>query len=147
MNRLSVFSAGVLAAFCLGTLTAPATAQNPIQNIPADSLAWDETPEGVAFAALHGDRFVEPYMAMVRLPAGLVSPPHTKTADMFGVVISGAMVHSPMGADPGDDVVLPEGSFYRIPANVPHVSSCVSQTECVTFLYQDGQFDFLPIAQ
>jgi len=86
-------------------------------------------------------------MAMVRLPAGLVSPPHIKSADMFGVILSGVMVHSPVGADPDDDVVLPEGSFYRIPADVPHVSSCVSETECVSFLYQDGQFDFLPVSQ
>ena len=124
----------------------PATGTELIQNEPAEKLDWQKTPEGVAFAALIGDRFAEPYMAMVKLPAGLVSPAHTKTANMFGVILSGSMVHSAVDADPNDDVVLPEGSFYKIPKNLPHISKCVSSTDCVSFLYQDGKFDFLPVA-
>lgn len=121
-------------------------AEGNIQNTPPDSLEWVTTPEGVAFASLVGDRFTGPYMSMVKLPAGLVSPPHLKTSNMFGVMISGSMIHSVTGADPSDAVVLPEGSFYRIPKNLPHVSQCVSKTDCITFLYQDGKFDFLPLA-
>ena len=41
-----------------------------------DHFDWEVTAEGVAFAPLQGDRFVESYQAMVRLPAGMVSPPH-----------------------------------------------------------------------
>ena len=66
---------------------------------------------------------------------------------MFGVVVSGTFVHVSAEAGPGDEVLLPAGSFYKIPANVPHISKCVSDTDCVTFLYQDGKFDFLPISQ
>ena len=124
----------------------PTIAAERIQNEPVEKLDWQKTPEGVAFAALIGDRFAEPYMAMVKLPAGLVSPAHTKTANMFGVILSGSMVHSAVDADPNDDVVLPEGSFYKIPKDLPHVSKCVSDTDCVSFLYQDGKFDFLPVA-
>ena len=122
-----------------------AHAEDNIQSTPTSTLEWATTLEGVAFAPLIGDRFAESYMAMVKLPAGLISPAHTKTANMFGVMISGSMVHSAADADPKDDVVLPEGSFYKIPKNVPHVSKCVSDTDCITFLYQDGQFDFLPV--
>jgi quercetin dioxygenase-like cupin family protein len=135
-----------LALCSLGPLTLPAVARDGIQNAPAESLQWEKTSEGVAFARLRGNRFVEPYMAMVRLPAGMVSPAHTKSADMFGVVIAGAMTHSPLAAASQDATVLPAGSFYRIPANVPHVSSCVSAVPCVTFLYQDGKFDFRPVS-
>ncbi len=143
MNRLFTF------ALLTGALLLPAVAAHAeptIQNEPAQKLNWQTTSEGVAFAALVGDRFAEPYMAMVKLPAGLISPAHTKSANMFGVIISGAMVHSTVGADPKDDVVLPEGSFYRVSKDLAHVSKCVSDTECVTFLYQDGKFDFLPVA-
>ena len=118
-----------------------------ITAVPAQQLDWKITGEGVAFAALKGDRFVEPYMAMVRLPAGLVSPPHTKSANMFGVVISGTMQHMPVGADPAKATLLSTGSYYKVPAGLPHISSCVSQKECVTFLYQDGNFDFLPVVE
>lgn len=132
------------AAIALTCLAGPVLA-DPIQNLPADRLTWEQTPEGVAFAALRGDRFSEPYMAMVRLPAGLVSPAHTKSADMFGVMIEGTMTHVATGEE--GSVPLSEGAFYRIPAGVPHVSSCISQVDCVTFLSQDGRFDFLPVTQ
>jgi hypothetical protein len=144
MMRTSIYTF-ISASLLLATPNAMATEN--IQNEPVEKLDWQITPEGVAFAALVGDRFSEPYMAMVKLPAGLISPAHSKTANMFGVMISGSMVHSPIDADPDDDVVLPEGSFYKIPKNVPHVSKCVSNTDCVTFLYQDGKFDFQPIAE
>ncbi|MEX3008546.1 DUF4437 domain-containing protein [Hoeflea sp. TYP-13] len=117
----------------------------PITNMPVTALDWETTAEGVAFAPLSGDRFKEAYMAMVRLPAGLVSPPHTKSANMFGVVISGTLIHVGVSEVQNDERLLPAGSFYKIPANLPHISKCVSQTDCVTFLYQDGSFDFLPV--
>jgi uncharacterized RmlC-like cupin family protein len=141
---------GVSTALAALALAAPgaASAGTPeITALPASTLDWQITPEGVAFAGLIGDRFSEPYMAMVRLPAGLSSPPHVKSANMFGVMISGEMVHSALDAGPEEDVVLATGAFYQIPKGLPHVSTCVSTVECVTFLYQDGKFDFLPAGQ
>lgn len=126
---------------------APAYSSDVVTNLPANDLAWDKTEEGVAFAPLVGDRFVESYMAMVRLPAGLVSPPHVKTANMFGVVVSGTISHIAVEADPSHETLLPEGSFYKVPAGLAHISKCVSETDCITFLYQDGKFDFLPLKQ
>ncbi|WP_421982745.1 cupin domain-containing protein [Roseibium sp.] len=110
-------------------------------------LAWQTTAEGVAFAPLKGNRFEESYMAMVRLPAGLVSPVHTKSAGMYGLVVAGEMVH--LAGDGGDrtENVLKSGDYYEIPAGLPHLSKCVSQVDCVTFLYQDGPFDFLPVGE
>ncbi|WP_299191860.1 DUF4437 domain-containing protein [uncultured Litoreibacter sp.] len=131
----------------LTCLAAPAlAADTDIITQPMPALDWATTPEGVAFAPLQGDRFTEDYMAMVRLPAGLVSPPHVKSANMFGVVIEGVMTHAPHGATT-QATPLPTGAFYKIPKDLPHVSSCISDTPCVTFLYQDGKFDFLPVTQ
>lgn len=119
---------------------------DPITTLPPTEFTWERTPEGVAFASLKGDRFTESYLAMVELPAGLVSPAHTKSADMFGVVVQGVMIHqSPDGRGAG--IELPEGAYYYIPADLPHISSCVSADPCVTFLYQNGAFDFLPVAE
>ena len=139
-------AASLLAVGALG-LSSEATEPTAIISIPSAQLDWEITDEGVAFAPLVGERFEEPYMAMVQLPAGLVSPAHTKSSNMFGVVVSGTFVHVLAEARPGDEVLLPVGSFYKIPANLPHISKCVSDTDCVTFLYQDGKFDFLPINQ
>lgn len=145
MNRKLVFSVAAI-LLILGGRVALSGASEPslVINLPPNQLDWETTEEGVAFAPLIGQRFEEPYMAMVQLPGGLISPAHIKTANMFGVVVSGTMVHSAIGADPGKEILLPAGSFYKIPANLPHTSKCVSEADCVTFLYQDGKFDFLP---
>ena len=125
----------------LFAVTTPTFADRIIA-LPHDNIAWSTTPEGAEFAALDGDRFVEPYMAMVRLPAGLASPPHVKTANMFGVVMEGTFVHTASDDSSSDNLRLGPGSFYHIPAGLPHVSACVSDVPCVAFLYQDGAFDF-----
>ena len=121
--------------------------QEAINNVPAADMPWEITQEGVGFAPLVGKRFEEAYMAMVKLPAGLVSPAHVKSANMFGVVVSGTMTHLVVGGDASLEIPLSEGAFYKIPAGMPHVSKCISDVDCVTFLYQDGQFDFVPVKQ
>jgi len=138
--------ASLLAVGALGIFS-EASVPTVITNTPSAQLDWERTEEGVGFAPLVGKRFEESYMAMVQLPAGLVSPAHTKSSNMFGVVVSGILVNVTLDAGLNDEVLLPVGSFYKNPANLPHVSKCVSDTDCITFLYQDGKFDFLPIDQ
>ncbi len=128
-------------------MTVSATQSEPIKNFAASKMQWQKTGEGVSFAALVGDRFKESYMAMVRLPAGLVSPAHIKSANMFGVVLKGTITHIAVGADASTEIQLQAGSFYKVPAGVAHISKCISDTECVSFLYQDGKFDFLPVVK
>ncbi len=125
---------------------------NAIENknlvhLPPADMIWETSAEGVGFAPLQGDRFHEEYMAMVRLPAGLVSPAHVKTANMYGLVVSGTIANITLDAAGGVEVPLPAGSYYKIPAGLPHISKCLSKVDCVTFLYQDGKFDFLPISK
>lgn len=136
-----IFAAFFLTMFA--SLSAFAIEKPGIVNLSADNLKWEVTPEGAAFAALRGDRFKGAYMAMVKLPAGLTSPLHVKSANMFGVVLSGTFSHIAKGANPSTEELLPAGSYYMIPANLPHISKCVSTTECVSYLYQDGKFNFV----
>ena len=145
--RKLIFVAALAVTAVFGATHAFAGDTAAITNTPASDLRWETTKEGVGFAPLEGDRSVEPYMAMVRLPAGLVSPAHVKSANMFGVVVSGTLMHIAVGADPATEIRLPAGSFYKVPAELGHVSKCVSKTDCITFLYQDGKFDFRPLGQ
>lgn len=140
-GAICLASASVMA---IGTM---ASDHKEIITIPSSKLSWETTKEGVGFAPLQGDRFNEAYMAMVKLPAGLVSPPHIKSANMYGLVVTGTIANIAVGADPSTEVKLPGGSYYKIPAGLAHVSKCVSDVDCVTFLYQDGKFDFLPAGQ
>lgn len=130
----------------LGTASL-AQAGSGITLLNADQLDWEVTPEGVAFAPLEGDRFKTEYMAVVRLPAGTISPPHVKSATMYGVMIKGEMTHVALDQPEGSSQLVSAGAYYKIPAGVAHISSCVSETDCETFLYQDGAFDFRPVSQ
>ncbi|MEP1934765.1 MAG: hypothetical protein ABJN75_00595 [Hoeflea sp.] len=133
-------------AFMIGAVPAWAAEPSVITLQPQPQLNWEVTPEGVGFAALEGNRFEESYMAMVRLPGGLVSPIHVKSAAMHGIIVSGQMVHVAANEDGSSETILEAGDYYEIPAGLAHLSKCVSKTDCVTFLYQDGPFDFLPVA-
>lgn len=140
LSKISAFAVG--AALLLSTI---AQASENIISKPLSNLEWKTSKEGVGFASLEGNRFNEAYMAMVKLPAGLISPTHKKTANMYGLVVSGTLVNLAVGASSGSEIKLPAGSYYKIPANLAHVSKCVSNVDCVTFLFQDGKFDFLPV--
>lgn len=132
----------------VAALTAPVAAHaDQIMLLEPDDYVWETTPEGVAFSALHGDRFAEPYQALVRLPGGTTSPPHVKTANMYGVMLQGEMIHYADGEDPGAARAIGPGSYYSIASGLAHVSACVSEEPCIAYLYQDGAFDFRRVAQ
>ncbi|MEH6648191.1 cupin domain-containing protein [Sulfitobacter sp.] len=107
----------LLAITILMTLFVPIVASaGQITLLDTNDLSWETTPEGVAFAALQGDRFTESYQALVRLPAGTVIPPHVKTTNMYGVMLQGEMKHYAHGEDPDTASKIGVGSFYGIPA-------------------------------
>ena len=128
-------------------LVVTSASAEPITLLGTDDFAWETTPEGVAFAALQGDRFAESYQALVRLPAGTVSPPHVKSANMYGIMLQGEMIHYISDADPDAARRMGPGSFYSIASGTAHVSACVSDDPCIAYLYQDGAFDFVPVQQ
>ena len=136
----------ILLASTIFALLAPLSVlADQIILIEESELAWETTPQGVAFAALQGDRFQESYQAMVKLPAGTVSPPHMKSANMYGVMLQGAMLHYASDGDPATAQKIGPGSFYKIPGGMAHISACISAEPCVTYLYQDAAFDFVPV--
>lgn len=135
-------------ASIVGSIIAPLSAHaEQITLLDVDDYVWETTPEGVAFTSLQGDRFAEPYQALVRLPAGTISPPHVKSANMFGVMLQGEMIHYANGDDPDAARVMGPGSYYRISSGLAHISACVSDEPCIAYLHQDGAFDFQPVAQ
>lgn len=136
----------IILAVAISTLLLPsAGVADQITLIGADDFDWEVTPEGVAFASLQGDRFQESYQAMVRLPAGTVSPPHIKSANMFGVMLQGEMIHYASDEDPDTAQIIGSGSFYSVPSGLAHISACVSVEPCIAYLYQDAAFDFSPV--
>ena len=126
-------------------LTPMHASADQIRLLNTADFAWETTQEGVAFASLQGNRFAESYQALVKLPAGTVSPPHVKSANMYGVMLQGEMIHYAADNSPESARKMGSGSYYSIPKGMAHISACVSETPCIAYLYQDGAFDFLPV--
>ena len=91
-------------------------------------------------APAYGDLTHGMHGTFIRMPAHFVSPLHTHTEDYFGVVIEGVGVNTQQG---GEDKALPVGSYWLQKGKEKHVTKCVSDTDCLFFIYQPGKFDYL----
>ncbi|WP_394824996.1 hypothetical protein [Pendulispora albinea] len=47
----------------------------------------------------------------------------------------------------GKRVEYPAGSFYDLPAKLPHFSGCNEGEACLLFRYQADHFDLVPMGQ
>lgn len=131
---------GVLAA-C--TCTRGADGCLPIERsqlLAAQELDWRPLPgiAGAEQAPLVGDPFEGAHRAYFRYPVGLASPLHAHTYGDRGVVVSGTLSLAVEGAPAKR---LPAGSFFSIPAGVPHVTRVEGSEPCVFFMEREGPFD------
>lgn len=149
MSRLTLLLA---TAFCAATATAGfaenhITHEGPSVSIPADAIAFGpsgvKTEVGELYAGgAYGDLTSGKHGTFIRMPAGFVSPLHTHTEDYFAVVISGVGAN---GAPDAADVPLPEGSYWFQRGEEAHVTKCLSAEDCLFFIVQPGQFDYVPV--
>jgi beta-alanine degradation protein BauB len=118
----------------------------PSSSLPAGKVQFG--PTGIKTAvgelmagAAYGDFSKGRHGTFIRMPAKFVSPLHTHTADYFGVVIQGVGSNS----RPGDaDVPLPVGSYWFQKGKENHITKCLSDTDCLFFIYQPDKFDYVP---
>lgn len=100
---------------------------------------------GIPMAKGFGDPAAEGlHSNYIRLPGKTVSPVHTHTGDYYGVVIAGVVANEPAGS--AKDRPLAPGSYWFQQGGQPHVTKCISSTECLFFVTQIGHFDFHPVA-
>jgi hypothetical protein len=66
---------------------------------------------------------------------------HTHTEDYWGVVIAGVAVNGTPGSP---DMALPVGSYWFQKGGERHITKCISPSECIFFISQNGKFDYLP---
>lgn len=128
---------------------APTTTQTPaagpLLSFPAADLAWRELPDtgGIRVADVRGNITGSgPYEAFVKFPAGKDNPMHIHTSDLPTVVLAGTFY----AVIDGKRTQYPAGSYYNLPADLPHLSGCESGTECLLFQYQSDHFDLVPTA-
>lgn len=115
-------------------------------SLPAANLKWTEIPEtgGIKFANVRGNLAGKgPYEAFVIFPAGKDNPFHTHSQNLPTVVLKGTFY----AVIDGKRTEYPAGSFYDLPAKLPHYSGCNKGEDCLLFQYQADHFDLVPMDQ
>ena len=122
------------------TKTKTSSVSTPVTELDYGPTGLSDGVHGeLAAAPAYGDLANGPHGTFIKMPAGYVSPTHTHTDDYWAVVVSGVMVNkTPEGAD----VPLPVGSYFLQKGGEPHVTKCISATECIFFISQNGKFDY-----
>ena len=125
-------------------------AAKPNVNMPVTELKWGSTGvigsngiDTLQAAHAYGDSSKGAHATLIKMPAGFVSTVHTHTHDYYGVVINGVAANASVGEK---DVPLPPGSYWFQPGGKPHVTKCISTTECIFFISQEAKFDYLSVA-
>ncbi|KVT51456.1 cupin [Burkholderia ubonensis] len=114
-------------------------------SFPASQLTWNELPGsgGVKYANVEGDLAGHgKYSAFVIFPNGLDNPHHVHTQALPTVVLKGTFY----AIIDGKRIDYPPGSYYDLPANLPHFSGCATGDNCLLFQYQQDHFDLVPVA-
>ncbi|EJN09751.1 cupin domain-containing protein [Herbaspirillum sp. YR522] len=140
----------LIASMCTATgamaeKTGAPTAAQPLVSAPASELKWRELPRtgGIKVADLRGSITGSgPYDAFVRFPAGKDNPLHRHSQNLPTVVLKGSFY----AVIDGKRTRYPAGSFYHLPANLPHYSGCEKGDDCLLFQYQADHFDLVPMA-
>lgn len=115
----------------------------PLISFPAANLKWTELPNsgGIKYANVYGNLTGKgPYEAFVIFPSGKDNPFHTHSQNLPTVVLRGTFY----AVIDGKRVDYPAGSFYNLPANLPHYSGCSKGEDCLLFQYQRDHFDLIP---
>lgn len=141
-SKLFIAAAGCLVGLGAGVALAGAfDASKPVAR-PAATFAFDTITPFLQFSDAYGDRGSSAHGTFGKIPAETASPLHTHSAAYHGVVISGVMTDG-FNKDPNPPKLGP-GSYWYVPANVPHVTACVSKTPCLFYTHSDAKFDFAP---
>ena len=117
-------------------------------NVPVTELQWTDTgifdENGIGqlqVAPGFGDSSTGKHATFLKMPAGFVGASHSHTYDYYAVVITGVAINSSKG---GKEIPLPAASYWFQRGGVAHVTKCISTTECIFFISQDANFDYVP---
>jgi hypothetical protein len=101
-----------------------------LRGLLPEQIQWTQRRHGpdVFYAGIYGDpAMAGPYAFRVRAHAGHALPPHTHPDERTVTVLSGTYWSGAGESfDEGRLVAYPAGSFYVIPAGVPHFSAVLS---------------------
>jgi quercetin dioxygenase-like cupin family protein len=107
--------------------------------VHASEVEWAEIIPGVRFAVVYGEWDKEAHGKLISFDPGARTPLHVHSGGYHGVVVEG-IVTNPYAGEKGE-VEMGPGTYWYVPAGVPHVTACVSEEPCVFYTYADGAWD------
>ena len=140
-----------IAALAVTTLTAciaptvSAESGAAARSVLPTEIEFEQIAPFVQMGAAWGDRSSASHGTFGRFPGGAASPAHTHSGAYHGIVISGLMTN-PFEGESNPPKMGPGGYWY-VPADVDHVTACVSEEPCLFYFHADGAFDFTPTGQ
>jgi hypothetical protein len=145
MSLSHVLFAAATVASMATVASADVTHYGSSVSLPADQVQFGPTGVKTDIGELmagpaFGDLSKGQHGTFIRMPAGFVSPVHTHTEDYLAVVISGVGANGLAGSA---DVALPAGSYWFQRGEEAHVTKCLSTEDCLFFIYQPGEFDYV----
>jgi len=133
---LFALTSGVIAATGGGS-----SVSTPVSELKFGPTGVTDGVHGELYAAAaYGDLAHGAHGTFIKMPAGFVSKVHTHTEDYWGVVISGVAANGKPGSP---DVTLPAGSYWFQKGGERHVTKCISASDCIFFISQNGKFDYV----
>lgn len=148
-NKMATRLAVAALAALLGTIGA-ARAEGPIWDPnkpvakPSSEVPYKNINKAIQMADVWGDRSTGAHGTFGKFPANFDTPLHTHTFAYHGVVLAGVMTN-PFGKTlEKNPPKMPAGSYWYVPAGLPHATSCISDTPCQFFFSSEGAFDFIP---
>ena len=124
------------------------------RNMAATEIPFDMTEgfvdvgiPGVEFRPVVGDFRVADgtqHGTIVRVQGGMGIPPHFHTLEARGFTLRGD-VEVPVPFNQTNPQIIQPGGYFSVPAMTVHEMNCASETPCMFYLRQDGDFDFTPV--
>lgn len=108
----------------------------------AKEFKFDKITPYLKFSDAYGDRASTAHGRFAIIQGKKATPSHIHSAAYHGVVIKG-LVTNGFDGDKNPPKMGP-GSYWYVPANVVHVTACVSEEPCMTYVHSDDKFDFIP---
>jgi hypothetical protein len=111
--------------------------------VPITELNFYQNKEGLTIANGWGDPATGAHSNYIKMAGGTSSSVHTHSSSYYGVVISGVVANEQTSSRP--DRPLSAGSYWYQKGGEPHVTKCISQSECLFFVTSKGGFDYLAV--
>jgi hypothetical protein len=128
-----------MSLFAIPVGAAPFDASAP-EARPQETFQFDTITPFLKFSDAFADRTKPgPHGTFGMIPAHTASPQHTHSVAYHGVVVKGVLIN-PFNGDPNPPR-LSAGSYWYVPANIPHVTACVSDEPCLFYTHMNGPFD------